>query len=182
MEILADRLTWEQTGLGIRVTIPPRRDWTVPFFLVWIVGWSIAGVNVFQKTFHSADPQLFDMVWLIGWAFGEAFAAGSIVWALAGCTLLSLDPSRIEVSRLVAGIPITRWSYATSEVRNLRFQPTSGSGRSRTASAIKFEAADKTRSFAGGISDAEALALIDTMLEIYPFPKERAMEYMDLGS
>ena len=37
------------------------------------------------------------------------------------------------------------------------------------------------RSFATGIADAEAFALIDKMIEIYPFPKERALEYLDLS-
>ena len=69
----------------------------------------------------------------------------------------------------------------TAEVRNLRFTQAVRKGRSYTASHISFESRDKTHSFGSGISDAEAFALIDKLLEVHPFSKERALEYLDLS-
>jgi hypothetical protein len=184
LERLAGRLTWEQSGNGILVEIPARHGWVTLFFCVWLAGWSIAGRQVFLQTFTEGtlnSYRTFNLLWMFGWAAGECFVGAAIIWAVLGRITVVIDPSVLEITHRIAGFPVRSRSFPTSEVRNLRYVPSSGGGRSRRESAICFESADKTIRFGSGLADAEALALIDKMLGVYSFPKERALEYLDLS-
>ncbi|HTX76467.1 MAG TPA: hypothetical protein VMD29_09700 [Terracidiphilus sp.] len=184
MEKLAGRLNWERTANGIRVEIPARRDWTTAFFTIWLCGWTLAGKAALHQAFpkgNGSAVEWFSLLWLAGWAFGECFVTVAIIWALGGRTLVVLDPEALEIEHSLLSIHLNRRVTATSDVRNLRFMPATASGRSSRASNLSFESGDKTVRFATGISDAEALSLINKMLDVYPFPKERALEYLDLS-
>lgn len=182
LEKLVGRLKWERTGNGIRVEIPAQLNWTVVFFLVWLAGWTMAGRSVLAKTLAKPSPPAFDFLWLVGWAFGECFVAVSIIWSLTGRTALEMDPCQLAITRQVLGIRISRRIFSTTDVRNLRYNPIGNRRRHSYQSRIKFEADSRTCSFGAGLEDAEAFALIDKMLEVYKFPKERALEYLDLSS
>jgi hypothetical protein len=78
-------------------------------------------------------------------------------------------------------LQIGGFTCPTSKVRNLRFTP-AGRGRNAPQSSVTIEVDGKTFSFASGIPDAEAFALIDKMLEVYKIPKDRALEYIDTSS
>lgn len=181
-EKLAGRLTWERTGEGIRIEIPARRDWTVLFFLVWLAGWSLAGRQVIVETFTKHNSPAFNLLWLVGWAAGECLVTASIIWSLTGRTTFVLDPYKVQIIRRVMGIQLDKREFAPADIRNLRYMPAGNRGRRSYQSKISFEANDKTCSFGSGLEDLEAFALIDKMLEVYKFPKERALEYLDLSS
>jgi hypothetical protein len=104
-----------------------------------------------------------------------------IIWGLGGSTTLTLDYSTLNITRQLFGLRLNGFTCATNNVRNLRYAP-AGHGKRSTLSFIKFEMNDKTCSFAEGISDVEAFALIDKMLEVYKFPKDRALEYIDTSN
>lgn len=182
LETLAGRLKWEQTGQGIRVEIPARLDWTTLFFIAWLAMWSLAGWHIIMQTFTKHDAPVFNMLWLVGWAAAECFVIASIIWSLAGHTTLILDAYVLEITRRIAGIQLDTRSFATSNVHNLRYMPAGNRGRRSYGSQICFEADCKTRKFASKVEDAEAFALIDRMLDVYNFPKDRALEYLDLSS
>jgi hypothetical protein len=120
-------------------------------------------------------------LWLVFWAVAEVTVGGTIVWSVFGRIILTLDPANLNLRWRVAGIELRDRSFATSEIRNLRYRPLARGGRTRNLSAICFESGSKTYRFGSGIADTEAFALIDKMLDVYPFPKERALEYMDLS-
>ena len=184
MEILADRLLWDRTANGIRVIVPAPRDWKILFFAVWLAGWTIGGRFAARQVVRSyavGKIDWFTSLWLIGWAFGECFVASAILWAVGGQTLLRLDPATLQIEWSLFGVRLNTRTLSTADVRNLRYCPAVSKGRSSVASRISFESADRTISFAAGISDAEAFALLDKMLEVYTFPKERALEYLDLS-
>ena len=129
--------------------------------------------------YGSGKTDWFLILWLAGWTGGEFFVSSAIIWALGGQTVLQLDPTVLQIEHSLFGIRLRSRSVSTTEVRNLRYTPASTKGRSSVASQIYFERGDKTLSFGSGISDAEAFALIDKMLTVYPFPKERALEYLE---
>ena len=181
-ETLAGRLKWERTGNRIRVEIPARLNWTVAFFLVWLAGWTMAGRSVLAETLAKPNPPAFNLLWLVGWAIGECFVTVSIIWSLSGRTSLEMDPGQLAITRRVMGIQISRRTFSTTDVRNLRYNPAGNRGRHSYQSQIKFEADKRTCSFGTGLEDAEAFALIDKMLEVHKFPQERALEYLDLSS
>jgi hypothetical protein len=176
LEKLAGRLKWERTGTGIRVEIPARIDWWVLFYVVWLAPWSVAGWRVSVDIFIKHDLSVFNLFWLPVWALGECFVAALIIWRLTGSTTVVLDPSQLDITRRSMGIQIDKRTFRCADVRNLRYIPAGNRGRRSLPSQIGFEANDKTRKFASGIEDIEAFALIDKMLEIYKFPKERALE------
>ncbi len=181
LEKLAGRHTWEPMAGGIRVEIPAQRNWTILFFAVWLVMWTVGGRHVIAETFGrsaSHPNSWFNMLWLGGWAIGECVVSGAILWGLGGSITLMLDPSNLEIRRRLFGLQIGGFTCPTSKVRNLRFTP-AGRGRNAPQSAVSIEVADKSFSFASGISDAEAFALIDKMLEIYKFPRDRALDYIN---
>ncbi len=178
LETLAGRLRWENTGSGIYVEIPARLDWTLAFFIIWLAGWSFGGWDVGLQTFSKPNPPIFDLLWLAAWAVGECVVITSVVWSLGGRSFLALDPSSFQFTHRMCGNQLSRKTFATANVRNLRHVPASHRGRQSTGGKISFEADGKTHSFASRLKDAEAFALIDKMLDVYKFPKDRALEYM----
>ncbi len=185
LQRLAGRLKWDQTGSGIHVEIPARLNWTSLFLIVWLIGWTIGGRHVLSETFTPGSKSyhsLFNLLWLVAWAFGEVLVGATLIWSLTGRTTVDLDPSMLKIRRFALGVQIDRRSFPTSDVRNLRFSPPAQRGRNYAQSQIKSEVQDKTLGIGSGIDDAEAFALIDKMLEVYRFPKERALEYLAISS
>jgi len=182
LEKLAGRLTWEQTGSGIRVGIPARLGWVSLFLTAWLTFWLYGGSKAIQAAMKGDSQSGFIYIWLVGWAGGVIFAGSSLLWSLGGRTTFTLNQTELEIERRVFGVVWGARIFPCSQVRNLRYMPPgTRSGfwsNGNSQSLIRFEADDKTRSFASGISDIEAFALIDKMLEVYPFPKQRALEYI----
>ncbi|MGA2673223.1 MAG: hypothetical protein ABSE99_08340 [Terracidiphilus sp.] len=182
LEKLAGRLKWEQTGQGIRVEIPARCDWFV------VIGGSILAVIALFSTSIGAMSLIFENPnstrWLstLGLLVLECLALSVLAWNFKGKTTLLLDPSEMKLLRHVLGIHWRACTFATKDVRNLRYLPSSGLRISRyyIPGVLRFEVDDRTYSFATGITDIEAFRLIDCMLEICDFPKERAQEYIGI--
>jgi hypothetical protein len=182
LETLAGRLKWERTIQGIRIEIPARLSWVALFLTGWLAFWLYAGARIIGKMLAGDDQSSWALVWLVGWAAGACFAGCWLIWSVGGRTTLSLDPAEMRIQRRVFGIEWDTRSYRTSSVHNLRYIPGYMSPGAidggYVQSSIKFEADDKTRSFATGVSDIEAFAMINRMLEVYNFPKDRALEYI----
>jgi hypothetical protein len=139
------------------------------------------------RAFHSlAQPKStdwFSLLWGVGWVFGIWFAVSSLVWSL-GIEFLRLTPSEFEFTRSLFGVVFKRRLTPTREVRNLRYMPAhSSSSRRYHLGCLCYEDNQGTVRVGAGIDDAEALAIIDQMLIVYPFPKkDKALEYMDLNT
>jgi hypothetical protein len=186
LEKLAGRLIWERTGSGIRVEISARAGWMLAFLCLWLALFGGIGGALEFKAFNEGDPSTFMLIWGLAWLVGVGVGAGLLIWSLGGRTMLLLNQTEMTIQHRVMGFEWDKRTYATSQVCNLRYVPSfkssgwSGSNYEQTyhQSQIRFEAEDKTRSFASGLSDIEAFALIDKMLEIYNFPKDRALAYI----
>lgn len=111
---------------------------------------------------------------------GIFIVVGWLLWSLTGETAVTLNPAKMKIQRLVLGIEWDTRIFATCDVHNLRYiAPTSMWYRNEpdpNSSKIQFQENGKKRRFAGGITEKEACALIDRMLEVYKFPKESAVE------
>lgn len=95
---------------------------------------------------------------------------------------MRLNPSTLELTASVFGFVFRRRSASVSEVRNLRYVPSHSLGRSVRESCICYEDRQGSVKFGRDLDDAEAFAVIDQMLNVYPFTKkDRALDYMDLG-
>jgi hypothetical protein len=180
------RVAIQQDWNGVRISIRAARDWTLVFVAFWLVGWAILPFKMVlasvRSLAHPESVQLFGLLWSVGWVFGIGFALSRIVWGLGGRDSLILTATELRLSSTVFGISIRSRNASTGEVRNLRFTPSHGSGRSYTPSKIAFEDARGTVKLASGLDDSEGLAVIEAMLAVYPFPRrDRALDYMEAG-
>lgn len=184
LEKLNGKLMWERTPQGgIRVEIPARLDWAVVAMGAAITLWALLFMGITPLRMITQDTP-----GIAAWFFALVFlalacaAVGLLVWNFKGRTTLTLDPSEMKLVRSVLGFEWSTRVFPTREVRNLRYLPSSGYklGRTHIPSVFCFEANDRTHTFASGLTNIEAFALIDRMLDVYAFPKERAVEYIGI--
>lgn len=181
LEKLEGRLMWERTPVGIRVEIPARLDWAVVVLGVILTVWALLGMSVAPLEVLTHDAPGF-AAWFFWLCFLVLACAAAILlaWNFKGRTTLTLDPAEMKLVRSVFGVEWNKRVFQIREVRNLRYLPSSGYklGRTYIPSVFCFEAGDKTHAFASGTTDIEAFALIDRMLDVYAFPRERAVDYI----
>ena len=174
---LAGRLTWEPTDGGIRVVIPARRDLKPIGATILMLSWIT--LAWFATGNASAESNLLAFIWicLAAGAVALCVAVGWLMWSLTGRTELKLDPMGLNIRRRIAGVLSGTDSFPTQDVYDLRYIPPAYIWAFRTdtdpkTSGIQFCKAGKTYIIVRGITEREACALIDRMMEIHPFPKE----------
>jgi hypothetical protein len=151
------RSTFSEDAEGLHISIPPKRAWTIFFFVLWLTFWTYAGIQVGHKLLSHFD--LFTAVWMIGWAFAEIWVSFGILYILAGCEIIVATSENLSRKTTIFGLGPTK-SYVVREMRDLRYQPELGTGRGRKASQIAFDYGAKTVRFARDIEEAEAAELI----------------------
>ena len=172
LDKLAGRLTWEQTGQGIRVEIPARRSWTILIHFLWLILWCGAGwlaLTRIHQAHHAATH--IPLIWQVGWVAGVLFMTITILWSLTGSTTLELNSYQLRIIRKMMGLQLGTRSYTNADMCNLRFIPNMIRGRTNLPSHISFEENGKTRSFAWAVTETEASALIGKMQTVYKFPQ-----------
>jgi hypothetical protein len=179
LEPLAGRLKWERTADGIRVVIPARLDRPIARNLLFMAFAMVCGIlavdysdfliSSFGAGAHS-KPHLFEDVCCVC----VGLFIGAVPPRIFGRTVLSLTPVRLTIDwRPRVWWPEKR-QFSTDVLHNLRFASKSGGFRVTNESGqneMQLDEDRKTRSFALGISQDEASALIAKMMEVYPFPK-----------
>jgi hypothetical protein len=109
------------------------------------------------------------------YALGFCFAICWLIWTFTNETILTLDAAELKLQRRAMGIELFTESYPTMSVRNVNYVPPTRSWASQDdtdpkTSKIQFQAGFLTRTFASGVTEAEAKALIAGMQGIYKFP------------
>jgi hypothetical protein len=181
LEKLAGRLSWEQTGQGIRVHIPAQRESLVIRILSLIV-WSVAWWLFLHNTLGRQNHPHARLIWLLVWGFGVLLVSYSALRSLIGVTTVSLDANQILIASHLVGFQLNARSYSNAAVRSLRFVPTKMHVLSDRSSGIWFIENNRLREFASGLTEAEAVALIDRMLQVYKFPIDKAWTYNSTAS
>jgi hypothetical protein len=186
LETPAGRLKWERTGTGFRVEIPTSSGWLSVFFVIWLAIWTGTGLFGSIRISTGDELDLTTIIFATIWALAEVGVTVGLIWSLAGSTALTVDQSVVSIQRRIAGVEWDTRRFAARSVCNLRYIPSSWVRGwegihyiiTKTESQIKFEADGKTRTLVSGITDIEAFALIDKMLDVDNFPKDRALEYI----
>jgi hypothetical protein len=183
LEKLAGRLKWKHTGGKIRVEIPVRGKWALFVLAIFLaVLWAL-GVLLYRHAYPPENDAATFWACVVSGTAGICFIAFLLVmWSIAGKTILTLDPLELKLQKRVLGIEWGAGTFATNSVCSLRYIPPTYLYAFRTdtdpsTSKVVFQTNNKTRSFAGGITEREACALIDCMLEVYQFPKDRRLNY-----
>jgi hypothetical protein len=179
--MLEGRLEWEKTARGIAVKIPARRGSAFalfgPIMGVWLL---FASYQFASMTFPNTVGEARDQVlWLVIDGFGVSLLILLFwaAWAFTSDTLVSLGETRMKIQHRVLGVELATRSFSTTEVHNFRFIPPSkfwlgksGQMDVRT-SKIQFQAGNKTHYFGEGVTQNEAQALIEQLLEVFKFPE-----------
>jgi hypothetical protein len=180
-ETLAGRIRWEQTRSGIRVEIPTRKDWSAILAVSVVEIWALRGLSIIpERFFVSGHPNSTQWIALLGFLALGLLAFIWLLWSFAGKSRLELDPIEFKIVRQIFGIKLDTRAFRTREVRNLRYLPFSEFRifKGFIPGVFCFEADDKTHRFGSGTTDIEAFALLNEMLDIYEFPRDRAVDYI----
>jgi hypothetical protein len=179
LQQLAGRLMWERTPGGIRVAIPTRRGAVTvlygPVVGIWLVAVSIHYWHALEMPRGDSHEFMLQLMAVAVYALGFCFAICWLIWTFTNETILTLDAAELKLQRRAMGIELFTESYPTMSVRNVNYVPPTRSWASQDdtdpkTSKIQFQAGFLTRTFASGVTEAEAKALIAGMQGIYKFP------------
>jgi hypothetical protein len=165
---------------GIVIRIPARRNIALMLFLlVWVAVWSTGGSAMMSQTLNgkgSPEGVSFSLVWLVFWAAGESFAILVLLWQLRGREIITLTPRMLEIRRDIFGIGSSR-RYDLTQVRFLRvapqpFNPYDFRGAftfwGLGGGVLAFDYGFRTYRFGGGIDEAEARMIAQTLMDRSP--------------
>jgi hypothetical protein len=179
LEELEGRLSWNQTPEGIVVHIPARRGslFTLfgPLVGVWLMFsagryWFMLGSSPTPEDSKSA------LIWILVGGFGVSFCILLfwLAWALTSECMLTLDRTQMKIQHRILGIEMVTNNFATADAHNFRFIAPTGHLTSKgiidpRTSKIQFKIGPKSHSFATGVTEREASALMDRMHDVYSF-------------
>ncbi len=178
-ERLEGRLMWEHTPQGILVTIPIPRGMTVPLYGPLVIIWLVFASFHYWHLLATPHPDIAEfnlqLIALGLYALGASFFICWMIWIFTAENVLCLAPSELKIQRRVIGIDIAAARFPTHNIRNLKYIPPtkywalSGYIDPKT-SYIQFRAGSTKHSFARGVTELEARALIQRMHDVYDFP------------
>lgn len=180
LETLAGRIRFERTRSGIHFEIPTRKDWTAILAVSVIEIWSIEGLSILLSRMGAGPASAGQWTAMLGFFTVGLLSLIWLGWNFAGKSRLTLDPVEFKLVRQIFGIKLDTRLFRTVEVRNLRYLPCSEFRifKGFIPGVFCFEADDKTHKFGSGVTDIEAFALLNEMLDVYEFPLERAVHYI----
>lgn len=164
------------------VVVRAKRNWFIlPFYSFWLVLWTLGGFAALRGLFTGDfGSRGFLSLWLVGWAFGWLYAAGTILWQIAGRSRVAIgEGALIHVWQMPLFAREKR--YALAEVRNIRSADTGnffGWGRSMTdvppffpgsrAGSVKFDYGARTVSLFPGLDEPEGKMIADRLQRSLP--------------
>jgi len=97
LEKLAGRLTWEQTGQGIRVEIPAQCDWFVVIGGLILAAMALFSTSLGAMSLIFENPNSTRWLGTLGMLVLECLALSVLAWNFKGKTTLLLDPSEMKI-------------------------------------------------------------------------------------
>jgi len=181
LQKLAGRLKWDQTEGSIRVEIPARHDWWFIPLAIFLCAWSAGGWFYEANTAFDDVQSVFMLITILGATAGAIFLVLRSIWAMTGETVLTLDMTELKIQRRAIGIEWYERRFAAQDAYDLRYIQPREIWAFRTdtdpgTSKVTIQSSGKTYTIARGITEREACALIDRMMEVHAFPKNTALE------
>jgi len=136
-----------------------------PVSLAWLGGWTLGHSNRTR-----AVTKIQSIACVLDVRLGLRCNDGYVCFVANGYgkDVLRVDLNILEVRKEVLGI---RKLCSLLEIRELRFQPESGSGKGHRDSTLAFDDGATTITFADGIDEAEANHLIRVIADRYKIPQ-----------
>ncbi len=180
--VSAGRAQINNTGNGLEISIPSKKNWFIIIFLsIWMCGWAIGEVSAITalatgvvSSKNSGGAGLFMTVWLTGWTVGGAFCIAILGWNLAGRELISLSNGILKIERKAFNIGQTK-EYSLADAANFRISRSANMWEASTSfgagmefwglggGIISFDYGMRTVKFANGIDEAEGNHIISEM-------------------
>lgn len=162
------RFRFVQGETGETLVIPALRNIvTLPFLIFWLMGWTIGGVTTISALFSQFQPFL--AVWTLLWAISWATAVCVLAWMLRGKEHIRFCGRDLEIGFSMPGFE-RRQLYRGADIRDLEVAPPNGYRLGRPAPSnplfgpaggvVRFTYGARTRSFAHGLDEAEARAIL----------------------
>jgi len=179
LDKLEGRLTCGKTNQGVCIAIPVRHGpftgLYAPLILIWLVIATIRYWSVLTEPHPNNTEFMLQMIAFGIYVLGFFFFVGWVAWTMTAETVVVLNPTEIRIERRVLGVEVAAHTYRTNQVSRLKFiSPskisTQNSVLNPNSSRIQFLMDNKPQRFAKGVTETEARALIDKMLEPYEFP------------
>lgn len=166
---------------GLAIRIPAKRNvFIVGFLTLWLCGWAVGEVTATIALFTSAQEEpgsaAFLLFWLCGWTVGGALAICIWLWQINGCEVVTVSPIALSIRHDVLGFGRTK-HYDVAEIRELRVAPLIFNPfdfRSCMAfwgiggGALAFDYGFKTYRFGGGVDEAEARVILQSIISRLP--------------
>lgn len=169
-EPLVGRLKWQRTKDGLRIVVPGRLNWgswrkflvnfaiTLPFFVLLIATWTWMERR---------------SMWGDGFFIACGLLTGEIVLMINRELIITIDPLCLTLESRSGGIKRGVQSFDTAQLRSMRCAPLSRDANARS-NVREYEVQFQdhffvTHSFATGLSEIEARALIAKVAEAFPF-------------
>ena len=149
----------------LRITIPMRKRLVLLFLSAWLGLWTVGGIAIGKQLRQKFN--LFEAFWMCGWVMGEVMASYALLRMLGGRDIVQVSNGVLELRTQAFGLGFSK-QYSILEIRDLRFQPETGGGKSNRDSCIAFDYGAKTITFGDGVDESEANQLIRTILDRHP--------------
>ena len=179
METLEGRLKWERTPYGISITIPVRRGASTAGYAALVLLWlTIASVHywhLFSSSHVDAPAEIYQLIAIGIYIVGFVIFLFWFTWTATGETVVTVDPTQMKIQKRALGIEVASEIYPTPDVHSFNFVRPKPFWALRadtdpSSSRIRFTVSGKYHYFARGVSEAEAFALVERMVEIHRFP------------
>lgn len=179
------------TGLTLKIEIPPERNWfTFLFLSFWLVGWAVGELLVGGillsgllaiissgeiGSLPSASEGfvgVFLLAWFGGWTVGGVFAIRAWLWMGFGREIIVVARTGIELRKRTLGQGKSQ-RYDPTYINNLRVEASDSPRVSRrgmnfggaTSGPLAFDYGADTVHFGSALSNGEATALFKQMQE-----------------
>jgi len=141
----------------LQINVPLKQFGAAAFVAFWLAGWTYGGIAILRQLIEK--PNIFEAAWICFWIVSLPFALYTLLRMLGGTDVVLADERGLVIRREIFGVGLGK-QYLASEMRDLRFQPEVGSGRSHRYSRVAFDYGSKTVTFGEGLEESEATQLI----------------------
>lgn len=169
----------QDTSGYLQVVILPRRNLGLFIYGVVLVACGVAGILALQfRLTHSIMPhgqqRLFEATEFIRILQASDLLAVAYLLAaiFTGKRILTLNPATLQIRYVLLGCPISKKSFETSGIKNIRYEKWQMQSGRKTVErrGIRFEAGSQTYSFGNSITEPQAHELIERMRQLYFSP------------
>jgi hypothetical protein len=171
------RLLWVRTDDGFSIEIPAKFGWSEALLVVCLAFWLYGCMQTIPNVLNGQDNSNTTLLELVLAVVTICFSIVWLLWSFGGSTILVLTPVEFTLQRNLFGFAWSTRTYQNSHVVGIRYiAPYWVNHADRagyTRSKIRFAVDGWGHSFASGVSEAEAFALISRIMEVYEFPPVR---------